>query len=45
VRAQGFREMFEQAAAGATEFYLRRRMSRGAGSEMLGASGVKRGRQ
>jgi hypothetical protein len=45
VRSQGFREMFEQAAAGATEFYLRRRMSRGAGSEMLGASGVKRGRQ
>lgn len=44
VRREAFLQMFQQAAAGAVEFYTRRRMSRGAASEVLGASGIKRGK-
>lgn len=44
VRRQGFEATFNQAAAGAVEYYTRRRLAPGPPSELLLASGIKRGK-
>lgn len=44
LRASQFEQMFNQAAQGAIEYYIRRRLSLGAPSEIQGASGTRRGK-